>query len=88
MSDFYDDIQAIREKYGVVLAVYSKEDIVLTLEDMGYTNTDAITKAEDIWNNTLLTECIQDHLNSPEAIGLADIVTDALRELEAKNGAK
>jgi hypothetical protein len=88
MSDFYDDIQAIREKYKVVIAVYSKEDIALALEDMGYTTPAAIDKAEDIWNNTLLTNSIQDHLNSPEAIGLSDIVTDALRELEEQGGAE
>ena len=86
MSDFYDDIQAIREKYKVVIAVYSKEDIALTLEDMGYTTPAAIAKAEEIWDNTLFTQSSQDHLNSPEAIGLADIVTDALREVEEEDG--
>jgi hypothetical protein len=86
MSDFYDDIQMIREKYGVVLAVYSKEDVALALEDKGYTVADAVAKAEVIWNDTLFTTAIQDHLNSPEAIGLADMVSDAIRELEVRDG--
>ena len=88
MSDFYEDIQAIRDKYGVVLAVYSKEDVALALEDKGYTIADAVAKAEAIWSDTLFTTAIQDHLNSPDAIGLADMVSDAIRELEMRDETK
>ena len=60
----------------------------LALEDKGYTVADAVAKAEVIWNDTLFTTAIQDHLNSPEAIGLADMVSDAIRELEVRDGAE
>ena len=73
MGVFYENLQKVRNKYGKSDFFCSKEDVLLTLKDIGFSTADAVAKTEEIWEGAILYVPAKDVLDSPELSSLIDI---------------
>lgn len=80
MGVFYENLQKVQDKYGEVDTYFCpKENILLTLKDIGYSTADAVAKTEDIWEGAVLYVPTKDVLDSPELISLVNLAMEIMQ---------